>query len=180
MHCQALARHQNMGARKAAFFTQRHGRAFMQKVARWQLVAAHRGIGRQGACAAFDVDPAIGARCAGVGRHSVQCLLVFHQVFGQRSQPGGALLKVKRQQAWQTDCAGMVHGFCKIRCFGMRAVDRFAIDGAAQGLPGLLANPAASDVTLKGGGHGGGIFFRFKNNQAATGLVRACCAPSPR
>ena len=68
----------------------------MHQVARWQLVAAHGGIGRQGARPAFDVNPAIGPRRAGVGRHGVKRFLVFDQVFGQRPQPRGALLKIKR------------------------------------------------------------------------------------
>ena len=83
MYRQTLARHQNVGTGKAAFFTQRYRRAFMHQVARWQLVAAHGGIGRQRARSTFDVDPAIGPRRAGVGRHGVKRFFVLDQVFGQ-------------------------------------------------------------------------------------------------
>jgi hypothetical protein len=47
-----------------------------------------------------------------------------------------------------------MHGVAKVECFGMGLVDRLAMDGAAQVLCALLADPLATDETLKDLGHG--------------------------
>ena len=86
VHRQAAARHQDVGAGEGAGLAQRHRRAFVHHVARRQLGAAHAGVGEQRAGAAFDVDPAVGARGAGVRRDRVELLLALGQVLGQRLQ----------------------------------------------------------------------------------------------
>ena len=83
---------------KLALLAERHRRAFVHHVARRQLVAAHRRVREQRAGAAFDVDPAVGARRAGVARDRVELLLALVQVLGQRLQARRALLEVERQQ----------------------------------------------------------------------------------
>ena len=154
MHRDAATRHQDVRARKAAFFAQRECRAFVDQVAAGQLVAAHARIGEQRACTAFDVDPAVGAGGTGVGRDGVQLLFVLTQVLGQGLEALGAFLKVELEQIGQAHGAGVMHRVAKVECFGMGLVNRLAVDGAAQGLRALLADPLATDETLQDLGHG--------------------------
>ena len=74
-------------------------------VARRQLVAAHRRVGVERAGAAFDVDPAVAARRAGVARDRVELFLALVQVRGERLQARRALLEVERQQRRHADAA---------------------------------------------------------------------------
>ena len=76
---QRAARHQDVGAGEAALLAQRHRRPFMHDIARRQFGRAQAGVGEQRGRAAFDVDPAVGARGAGVARDRVQMLLVLDQ-----------------------------------------------------------------------------------------------------
>jgi hypothetical protein len=48
----------------------------------------------------------------------------------------------------------MVHRVAKVDVFGMGLVQGLAVDGAAQGLRALLADPLATDETLQDLGHG--------------------------
>jgi hypothetical protein len=104
VHGHAAARHQDVGAGKAAALAQRHGRAFMQHVRRRQLARAHAGIREQGADAAFDVDPAVRAGGAGQVRDLVQLFLALHEVHGQGLQALGALLEVELHQRGTPAC----------------------------------------------------------------------------
>ena len=134
VHRHAAARHQDVAAGKLVGLAQRHGRAFVHQVARGQLVAAGGSVGQQGAAAAFDVDPAIGAGGAGVGRHGVQRFLVLVQVLGQRLEPISALLKIQLHQVGQAHAAGVVQRFGKVDRLGMGVGHRLAVDRAAQRL----------------------------------------------
>ena len=153
VHRQPATRHQDVRAGKAALLAQRHRRAFVDQVAAGQLGLAQAGIGEQRAGATFNIDPAVGARGAGVRGDGVERLFVVVQVLGQRLQARGALLEVQRQQARQSGAAGVVHGFGKVQRLGMGMGHGLAVKGAAQGLGRLLANPAAADETLKKSGH---------------------------
>jgi hypothetical protein len=44
-------------------------------------------------------------------------------------------------------------GFSEIKALSVRKGDFLAIDGAVEGLGGLLADPTAGDQTLENGGH---------------------------
>ena len=95
VHRDAAARHQDVRAGEAALLAQRHRRAFVHQVARGQLVAADAGVREQRAGAALDVDPAVGARRAGVGARSRRAAsLRSFRYFGERLQARGALLEV--------------------------------------------------------------------------------------
>ena len=154
MYCDAATRHQNVRARKAAFFTQRESRAFVDQVAAGQLVAAHAGVSEQCACTAFDVHPTVGPRGTAVGRDGVKLLFVLTQVLGQGFEALGAFLKIQFQQIRQAHGAGVVHRISKVDGFGVGLVNRLAVEGAAQGLRALLADPLATDETLQDLGHG--------------------------
>ena len=134
----------------------------MDQVATGQLVAAHARIGKQGACAAFDVDPAVGTGRAGVGRDGVQRFFVLAQVLGQGFEAQGTLLKIELEQIGQAHAAGVVHGVGKVDGLGMGLVNRLAVEGAAQVLRALLADPLATDETLQDLGHGKTLSVRFK------------------
>ena len=136
--------------------------------------AAQARIGEQRAGAAFDVDPAVAARGTGVGRNSVELLLAFVQVLRQRLQPFGALLEVQRQQRRAADAAGMVRGGGEVRRLGVRGGHGAAVDGAAQGLRRLAAEPGAGDVALQGGGHGEGLAVREGLQDEAASVAPAC------
>ncbi len=94
----ATARHQNVCAREAAFFTEREGRPFVDQVAAGQLVTAHAGIREQGARTPFDIDPTVNACCTRVGGDGIQGFFVFPEVFSQRFQALRPLLEVQLQQ----------------------------------------------------------------------------------
>ena len=119
MHRHTRTRHQDVGARKVAFFAQGHSGAFMHQVTRRQLVAAHRRVREQRARTSFNVDPPVSACGTGMGRDGVELLLVFVQVFGQRLQALGALLEVQRHQTWKPHVACVVQGLGEIQCLGM-------------------------------------------------------------
>ncbi|MNS97256.1 hypothetical protein D3C72_1315820 [compost metagenome] len=151
MHGQATARHQDVRAGETAFFTKRDGRAFVQHVRRRQFVAAHAGVGEQGARAAFDVDPAVGARGARQMRDCIQLFLALDQVQGQRLQARRALLEVQRHQARHARFARIGDGFVEVDLFRMRVIDDAVVQGAVQGHGGAFAQPAAGDQALQGG-----------------------------
>ena len=154
----------------SALLAQVQRRAFVDQVAAGQLARAHVGVGKQRAAAAFDVDPAVHARGAGVGRDGVQLFLALAQVLGQRLQPRGALLEIQRQQARQAHAAGVVHRLAKVERFSMGVGHGLAIDGAAQGLGRLRADPAAADETLEKSGHVWG--WGGSRKQALGGISR--------
>jgi hypothetical protein len=151
VHGQAAARHQDVRAGETAFFTERDGRAFMQHVRRRQLVAAHAGVGEQGARAAFDVDPTVGARGARQVRNRIQFFLALDQVQGQRLQARGALLEIQRHQARHARLARIRDGFVEVDLFRVRMIDDAVVQGAVQGHGGAFAQPAAGDQALQGG-----------------------------
>jgi len=66
VHRQPAARHRDVRARESALLAQRHRGAFVHDVARRQLVRADARVREERAAAAFDVDPAVAARGAGV------------------------------------------------------------------------------------------------------------------
>ena len=156
VHRHPAPRHQDVRAREHTRLAQGHRRALMHHVARGQVARAHTGIGEQRAGAALDVDPAVGARGAGVAREGVERLLSLQQVRRQRLQHGGALLEVQLQQRGDAHRAGVVHGFGEGQGLGMGVCHSAAVDGAAQQAGGFGANPAVSDQALQDGdGHHG-------------------------
>ena len=66
VHRHTTARHQNVCARKTAFFAQWKRRAFVNHIARRQFVAAHACIRIQSASTAIDVNPTVGFRGPGM------------------------------------------------------------------------------------------------------------------
>jgi hypothetical protein len=78
---------------------------------------------------------------------------VLAQVLGQGFEALGAFLKVEFQQIGQAHGAGVMHRIAKVDGLGMGLVNRLAVDGAAQVLRALLANPLATDETLQDLGH---------------------------
>jgi hypothetical protein len=79
---------------------------------------------------------------------------VLTQILGQGLEALGAFLKVELEQIGQAHGAGVMHCITKVDGLGMGLVNRLAMDGAAQGLRALLANPMATDETLQDLGHG--------------------------
>ncbi|MNY13779.1 hypothetical protein D3C86_1469300 [compost metagenome] len=152
VHRHATARHQDMSAGEGAHFAQLHGRAFVDDVARRQFTGAEAGVGEQRAVAAFDVDPAVGAGCAAVMGNRVELFLALAQVQGQSLETLGALLEIQRHQAADTLATAVLDGFGEVRALFMGAGDFMAVDGAAQDLRAVLADPATGDETLQGRG----------------------------
>ena len=151
VHRHAAPGHQDVRARKHPRLAQRQGRAFMHDVARGQVTRAHAGVSEEGAGAALDVDPAVGARGAGVAREGVERLLALQQVGRQGLEQGRALLEVQLQQRGHAHRAGVVQGLGEIERLGMGVGDCAAVDGAAQQAGGLGADPAVGDEALKDG-----------------------------
>jgi hypothetical protein len=146
---QPAARYQDVGAGEAAALTQRHGRPLVQHVRRRQLAAAHAGVREQGADAAFDVDPAVGAGRAGQVRNLVQLFLALHQVQRQRFQALGAGLEVERHQRRHAALARVGHRLVEVDLFGVGVEDQLVVDGAVQRRMRLDAQPAAADQALQ-------------------------------
>ena len=152
MHRHAATRHEDVGAGEGAHFAQLQGRAFMDDVARRQFPRTEAGVGEERAVAAFDVDPAVGAGGAAVVGDRIELFLAFGQVQGQGLEALGTLLEVQRHQAADTLATAMFDGFGEVRAFFVGTGDFMAVDSAAQHLGAVLADPAAGDETLQGGG----------------------------
>ncbi|MNF94367.1 hypothetical protein D3C84_770770 [compost metagenome] len=152
VHRQATARHQNVGAGERAHFAQLHGRALVDDVARRQFSGTEAGVGEQRAVAALDVDPAVGAGRAAVVGNRVELFLALAQVQGQGLETLGALLEVQRHQAADALATAVLDGFGEVRTLFVGAGDFMAVDGAAQDLRAVLADPATGDEALQGGG----------------------------
>src|SRR5205085_5261078 len=99
--------------------------------------------------AALDVDPAVATRGAGVRGDGIQFLLALVEELGQCLQPLGALLEIQLEQVGHADLARMFDRLRKVDLLGVRAGHGLAVDGAAQLLRGLAADPLAADVTLQ-------------------------------
>ena len=110
------------------------------------------GVGEQRAVAALDVDPAVGAGGAAVVRDRVELFFTFAQVQGQRLETLGPLLEVQRHQSADALAATVLDGFGEVRTLFVGARNLVAIDGAAQHLGTVLADPATGDETLQGRG----------------------------
>ncbi|MCY1291820.1 hypothetical protein D9M70_410230 [compost metagenome] len=152
VHGQAAARHQDMGAGEGALLAQRHGRTFVDDVSRRQLAGADAGVAEQGAAAALDVDPAVGAGGAAVAGQGVELFLVLVEVERQGLEARRALLEVHGHEAGDTALAAMFDGFGEVQGFLVGAEEGAAVDGAAQCLGTMLADPAAADEALQRGG----------------------------
>ncbi|MCY1432611.1 hypothetical protein D9M71_486140 [compost metagenome] len=152
VHRDTGAWHQDVAAGEVALLAQRDGRAFVHQVARGQLAAADTGIGEQRGVTAFDVDPAVGAGGAAVVGQGVELFLVLGQVQGQGLEALGALLEIHAHQCGKAAGAGIVHGFGEVRAFFVAVGKHVAIEGTAQGLGAVLADPAAGDEALQGRG----------------------------
>jgi hypothetical protein len=100
-----------------------------------------------------------------VGRDGVELLFVLTQVLGQGFEALGTFLKVELQQIGQAHGTGEVHRITKINRLGMGLEYRGPIDGAAQILCALLADPLATDETLQDLGHGKTLSVMFKPSQ---------------
>ena len=120
----AAARHQDVRRRELPLLAEHDRRPFVQDVARRQLVAAHRRVCVQRAGAAFDVDPAVAARRAGVARDRVELFLAFAEVGGERLQARRALLEVEREQRRAAGAARERERLAEIDLVGVRVVDR--------------------------------------------------------
>ncbi len=141
-----------MGTGEGAHFAQLHRRAFVDDVARRQLPRTEAGVGEQRAVAAFDIDPAVGTGRAAVVGNRVELFLALAQVQGQGLETLGALLEVQRHQAADALATAVFDGLGEVRALLMGAGDFMAVDGAAQHLCALLADPATGDETLQGRG----------------------------
>lgn len=82
----------------------------------------------------------------------VQLLFALGQVQGQGLQAGGALLEVHGHEGGQATGAGEVHGFGEIRALFMAVGQNVTVQGAAQGLGAVLADPATGNEALQGWG----------------------------
>jgi hypothetical protein len=87
---------------------------------------------------------------------------VLPQVLGQGFEALGTLLEIELEQIGQAHRACVVHGITKVDGLGMGLVHRLAVDGAAQVLCALLADPLATDETLQDLGHGNALSVKFK------------------
>jgi hypothetical protein len=74
-------------------------------------------------------------------------------------------LKVELEQIGQAHGAGVVHRVAKVDGFSMGLVHGLPVEGAAQGLRALVANPLAADETLQDLGHGKTLSVMFKPSQ---------------
>ncbi len=130
MHRDAAARHQDVAAGELAGLAQRHGRAFVDHIARRQLAAADAGVGEQGAGAAFDVDPAVGAGGAAVAGNLVELFLALGEVQRQGFQALGALLEVHGHQFLEALLTGVGDGFGEVQRLLVGARHGLAIERA--------------------------------------------------
>ena len=164
MHHQAATGHQNVRARERAQLAQWHRRALVHDVARRQFARAEAGIGEQRAVAALDINPAVGTGRATVVGQRVELLFALAQVQRQCLETLGALLKVEGLQGADALMATVLDGFGKVQALLVGARQFVAVDGTAQHLSAVLADPAASDKTLQGRGvrhHGSSGFKRW-------------------
>ncbi|MNI22908.1 hypothetical protein D3C73_764730 [compost metagenome] len=149
MHGHATARHEDVGTGEGAHFAQLQRRAFVDDVARRQFPRTEAGVGEQRAVAALDVDPAVGTGRAAVVGDRVELFLALAQVQGQGLETLGTLLEVQRHQAADALAATVFDGFGEVRTLFVGAGDFMAVDGAAQDLCAVLADPAAGDEALQ-------------------------------
>ena len=82
----------------------------------------------------------------------VELFLALAQVQGQGLETLGALLEVQRHQAADALATTVFDGFGEVRALFVGAGDFMAVDGAAQHLCAVLADPATGDETLQGRG----------------------------
>ena len=79
-----------------------------------KFAPAFGGIGEERACAAFDIDPAVGFRGARIVGEFVELILARHDRFAQRFQHLGALMEGHRAQRRAADIARVCQNACEI------------------------------------------------------------------
>src|SRR5438105_7834688 len=100
-----------MLADKAAAFRQALYLALDNEFRVGQIAAAARGVRRQRADAALDVDRVVSPVGAGVAGQLIKRLLAFAKICGERAQPVGALVERQLSQGWTTELARITgHG----------------------------------------------------------------------
>ena len=82
----------------------------------------------------------------------VKLFLAFAQVQGQCLETLGALLEIQRHQPADALAPTVLDGFGEVRTLFVGACDLVAVDGTAQHLGTVLADPATGDETLQGRG----------------------------
>ena len=137
----------------------------MNQVATGQFASGHACVGKQSACAAFNVNPRVNACGAGMRRDGIQLFFAFSQILGQRTQGCCTLLEVHGQHPLKTRCSAVLKGLRKVETFGMGKGHFFAIDGAVQCLCCLLTDPTAGDKTLENVGHMWCALWRWKKRR---------------
>ena len=157
MHRHAFDRGENMLGRKTAVARQLFDIAIHQHARVGQFAAALRGIGQQGADAAFDVDPAVGPRRAGRCGELVEFLFALHQILAERLQHRRALVETHAPQAVPTLFAPVREGCGKIETTGIDAGDRRTGCSIKQHRSGFgTADPLPAQIAFKSAGRGTG------------------------
>src|SRR5690554_407135 len=87
-------------------------------------------------------------------RHGIKFFLAALDVNSQLLEDGSALLKIEREQIFNTGVPGIVDGGAEVDSFLVGVGHGFAIDGAWQGPGGGAAEPLVCNKALKYG-HGG-------------------------
>ncbi len=106
-----------MACRKAAIFRQGDQFVFRpQRVVR-QFTAAEAGVGEKRTDPAFDIHPAIGPGCPGLGRQRVKLFFLAEQMFRHRLQHGGAFNKTHCTKCFTAVFNGVTASGCHIQPF---------------------------------------------------------------
>jgi hypothetical protein len=150
----ALQRRQDMLADKTAGLGKIFHIALDREFCIGQIAAAARGVGRQCADAAVDIDHIVAPVGASVAGQSVERFLAFGQIGGQCAQHVGALVKCQLTQRGSTDLARVSGHRREIQPRARCAGNDAAIHRARNiGISAGRLDPAIKGKALQGDGH---------------------------
>ncbi len=171
VHGRARARHVDVLPDEAAFLRQHFRLPVEIDTVVRHLAPAFAREHEQRRNAAVDVEPAVGARRARFGRQGVELLLVLQQLFRQRLQHEGALVKGVFGEVPPAGPARVPEHGCEVDAVRGTARQLAAVHRAGQGhrLAGSVY-PAAFDVMLELHGVILGRRFAWGRTRALGGL----------
>ncbi len=130
MNGDAVQRRQDMLPDEAAAFREVFDVTFDHEFRIGKIAAAARGVGRQRADTAVDIDRVVAPVGAGVARQFVKRLLALAEIGSERAQPVGALVKGQLAQSRSADLARVLDHRRKIQAGARHARDDTAVHRA--------------------------------------------------
>ena len=141
--------YQDVGTGKVVVLAKWRHRAFVHYVAGRQFSPPHAGVREQGAETTINIDAVIGFARSGMHRQCVKLFFVFLKVHGHGLEGQGALLEIHGHQVLAADLAAIFNGFPEIEGVVVGMGHDVAVNGAGQGLGGLLTHPLAGNETFQ-------------------------------